>query len=652
MSNGRPGARESASLGATWQERSRQPFAGGRTFGACGPFDVVAGRVAYAVDPAAARNAGIVDLDLAPTDGDGLVRFEGDYALVAPRDPRAADKLLIDVPNRGRPLAFAMFNGAPRRDAGAALAAGLAAGDGWLLRRGFSVASIGWQWDLDSGFGLDAPVAESEGEPVSGNVVCRVQPGSDRPSVFFGQLGNVSYPPAAGVDDARLFERADDAAPLVEVPRRAWRFARQQGGRVTPSDRYIHKDGGFAKGRVYVVAYRAERMRVVGCGLLALRDAAASLRRGDGPNGAAFGRVFAFGASQTGRVLRHLLHLGLTADADGSGVFDGMHIHIAGGQRGDFNHRGAQPSSAGTPAPGQRFPFAGATARDPLTGVEDGLYRRPAETGTMPKVVITNTSWEYWRGDAALTHVSPDSRRDLPPHPQERNYLFAGTHHIGSVLPPTDTFALTGERARHTFNTVDHGPLLRAAFANLDAWASANRPPPPSMVPSLAEGTLVDRATVLAEFAARSDAARLDPARLGGLSVLDLGREADRGICRFPAVEGAAYARLVAAVDDTLNEAVGVRLPDIAVPIGYHTGWNPRHPQNGAPTLPAIFVGFSRFAAAEKLPPRSDYEQRVRVWTKGLAAAGYLLAEDQERVVANAVARYDIAAALPSRHKT
>ena len=653
MTNPSPGTGPSAGPGVSWQVRSRRPFAGGRAFGSCGPFEVVAGRASYAVDPADLRNAGIVDLDLAPTDGNGLVRFEGDYALVAPRDPAAADKLLIDVPNRGRPLALAMFNAAPRAQAGDALAAELAEGDGWLFRRGFSVASIGWQWDVVGGYGLDAPVTEIDGEPASGDVVCRIQPGSDRPSVFFGQLGNVSYPPPAGGSQrARLFERNDDAAPMVEVPRNAWRFARQQGGLLTPSDRYIHKDGGFAKGRVYVLAYRAERMRVVGCGLLALREAAASLRRGNGPNGAAFRRVFAFGASQTGRVLRHLLHLGLTADADGGAVFDGMHIHIAGGQRGDFNHRGAQPSSAGVPGPGQRFPFAGATLRDPLTGVEDGLYRPPTGTGTMPKVVITNTSWEYWRGDAALTHVSPDGRRDLPPLPYERNYLFAGTHHIGGVLPPTDTFALTGERARHTFNTVDHAPLARAAFANLDAWASANRPPPPSMVPTLAEGTLVDRAAVLAEFAAKSDVERLDPARLGGLSVLDLGGDVDRGICRFPAGEGAAYARLVAAVDDTLNEAAGVRLPDIAVPIGCHTGWNPRHPQNGAPMLPAIFVGFSRFADAAQLPPRPDYEQRVRVWTMGLVAAGYLLAEDQERVVANAVARYDIAAALPSRTAT
>ena len=631
--------------GVRWQVRSRQPFAGGKAFGTHGSFEIIEGRATYAVAADDARNAGIVDLDLATPAEDGLVRFQGDYTLIAPQRASASSKLLIDVPNRGRPLALAMFNRAARGDAAVPPAA-QDAGDGWLFRRGFSVACIGWQWDAPAGYALDAPVAQIDGVPAAGEVVCRVQPASDRQSVFFGQLGNVSYPPPTdGSQPARLFEREDDAAPLVEIPRRTWRFAREQGGKLVPSDRFIHKDGGFAKGRVYILTYRASAMRVVGCGLLALREAAASLRQGDGPTSAAFEQVFAFGASQTGRVLRHLLHLGLTTAADGSAIFDGMHIHIAGGQRGDFNHRGAQPSSAGVPAVGQRFPFAGTTLRDPLTGAKDGLYRRPTETATMPKVVLTNTSWEYWRGDAALTHVSPDGAQDLPPHPLERNYLFAGTHHVGGVLPLTNTFALTGEQARYPFNTVDHAPLTRAAFANLDAWASDGRSPPPSAVPSVAEGALVPRAEVLAKFAAQTDVACLDPARLGGPSVLDLGKRVDEGICELPAGEGAPYARLVANVDETLNEAAGVRLPDVAVPIGCHTGWNPRHPQHGGPTLPAIFVGFSRFRAPDALPERAAYERKVRVWTQGLIAARYVLAEDEEWVVANALARYDVAAA-------
>ena len=621
-----------------WEIARRERYAEGRAFGDYGAFEIIEGRVHYCVAPSDPRNAGIVDLHLAPKDDDGLVRFSGDYTLVAPceRPPR---KLLIDVPNRGRRLAFSMFNRATPQ---ALLEDPCAAGDGLLFRHGFAVASIGWQWDA-VGLALDAPLALQAGNAVEGDVVCRVQPGSNRPFVSFGQLGEVTFPPARRDDPrARLLVRDHDNAPHTELPRERWRFARERGGAVEPSDRFIHLDGGFEKGRIYTLVYRARGARVTGCGLLALRDAAASLRDGDGPNGAPFERVLGFGASQTGRVLRHLLYLGLNRDVGGERVFDGLHIHIAGGQRGDFNHRFAQPSSAGTPAVGQRFPFAGSTSRDAATGVESGLYTlaASAQMRYMPKVVLTNTSWEYWRGDAALTHVSADGQHDLEAHPSERNYLFAGTHHIGAILPPTNRFPLTGERARYTFNVVDFSPLTRAALLNLDRWLDGVAPPP-SAVPTLADGTLASRASVLHRFAADGIEV-LDADALGGLSALDLGPEAERGICRFPAREGEPYARLVSAVDDALNEVAGIRLPDIAVPVGCHTGWNPRHPDHGASTLPAIFVGFTRFA--KTLPPLEEYERRVRVCAEALVRTRFVLAEDLDRVIENCLARYRVAA--------
>ena len=623
-----------------WQVDRREPYADGASFGEFGPFDIVEGRVHYRVDPKDARNALIVDLEHAPRDGGGMVCFSGDYTFIAPRD-RPARKLVVDVPNRGRRLAFSMFNQARPDDL---LNDPCAPGDGFLFRRGFALACIGWQWDVAAGLGLDAPIALMDGQAIEGDVVCRVQPGSDRPFVSFGQLGEVTYPPAdLDAADDRLFVRDHENQMHVEIDRGRWRFARLRGDVVEPSAGFIHLDGGFEKGRLYTLVYRAREPRVVGCGLLALRDAAASLGRGEGPSGGAFEQVLAFGASQTGRVLRHLLHLGLNADADGGRVLDGVHIHIAGGQRGDFNHRFAQPSSAGVAAAGQRFPFAGTTTQDPLTGVGDGVYARLASPRSlMPKVVITNTSWEYWRGDAALTHVSPDGSRDLARDADERNYLFAGTHHIGAVWPPTNLFALTGEKARYTFNVVDHSPLTRAAFANLGAWVDADRAPPPSAVPTLADGTLVGRAAVLAKFSRLAGFHGLDAQRLGGLSVLDLGLRAQEGVCAFPARELEPYARLVADVDDSLNETAGIRLPDIAVPVGCHTGWNPRHPDHGASDLPAIFVGFSRFA--DELSPREQYAARVRAWAEELVEQRLLLVEDVPRVVANAMARYAVAA--------
>ena len=86
-------------------------------------------------------------------------------------------------------------------------------------------------------------------------------------------------------------------------------------------------------------------------------------------------------------------------------------------------------------------------------------------------------------------------------------------------------------------------------------------------------------------------------------------------------------------VDGSLNEVAGIRLPEIALPVGCHTGWNPRHPDHGAPTLPAIFVGFSRFDGDLASP--TEVESRARDWAARLVARRVLLAEDLERVVAN-----------------
>ena len=657
----------------------RRPYADGRLFGEFGPFEISHGRIHYAVDQESPRNAAVVDLAHAPRDDDGKVRFHGDFTFihtVAGGAGKPARTLLIDVPNRGRRLSFSMFNRARPEDL---LADPCAPGDGVLFERGFALASIGWQWGVAAGLGLTPPEALVAGAPVTGDVVCRVQPGSNRPFVSFGQLGEVLYPPASFSSEGkplahpraegsssegkplahpraegspseagdRLFERPHDNAPQVELPRSAWRFARIREGKLTPSAKHIHLDGGFRAGRIYTLVYCARGAPIVGCGLLALRDAAAALRKGPplvkgGATRHRFDRVIAFGASQTGRVLRHLLHAGLNVSEDGEAVFDGVHAHIAGGQRGDFNHRFAQPSAAGVPGPGQRFPFAGVRQADPIGGTTEGLYEHLEH---MPKVMLTNTSWEYWRGDAALTHVSPDGQRDLASHPDERNYLFAGTQHTNGTLPRTDTFAVSGERARYPFNVVDHGPLVRAALVNLERW-SRGIAPPESRVPSLGTGTLVERGSVLAKFARQAGLATLDAAELGGLAHLQLGAAAAQGICTFPAVESAAYARLVADVDDTLNEVAGIRLPDIDVPLGCHTGWNPRHPDHGAPTQAAMFVGFSLFRPIAL--SRATYETRVRKVAERLARQRYLLEEDVDLVVANCLRRYEIAAKAPA----
>ena len=92
----------------------RAPFAAGAEFGNAGPYERVDGLLTYAVDPANPANALITDLALAPRGADGLVRFTGDFTLIAPVDrERGNGELLIDVVNRGRRQAMPTFNLAP-----------------------------------------------------------------------------------------------------------------------------------------------------------------------------------------------------------------------------------------------------------------------------------------------------------------------------------------------------------------------------------------------------------------------------------------------------------------------------------------------------------------------------------------------------------
>lgn len=613
----------------------REPYADGQSFGKFGPFEIIEGRIRYAVDPA--REPRIVDLHLAPRDADGLVRYSGDFTFIVPASESGASKLLIDVPNRGRRLAFSSFN---RAGPDAQLEDPCAPGDGFLFRHGFALASIGWQWGAQAGLALDPPMALEDGRPIRGDVVYHMQPGLKRAFMGFVQPGETPYPPAdLDAPGAMLFEREHDNAPLVPIDRERWRFARERDGRLEPSSEFIHLDGGFEPGRIYILVFETEGAPVIGTGLLALRDAAACLRRGDGPNGKPFDHVFAFGASQTGRVLRHLLYEGLNTDEHGMRVFDGMHIHIAGGQRGDFNHRFARPSSLGIPSAGQVFPFAGVRHQDPVTGQSDGLYEHVEH---VPKIIITNTSWEYWRGDAALTHVRPDGGEDLSPHPRERNYLLAGTHHVNGVFPPTNQSVLTGEKTAHTFNVIDHGPLVRAALVNLAAWVAETQEPPPSAVPTLADGTLADRAAVMSKFQGVPGISLLDPAQLGGLSVLDLGPDLENGICRFPAIESTPYARLVCDVDESHNEVAGIRLPDLDAPVGFHTGWNPRHPDHGAPGQAATFMGTTHFGDVPW--DAQEYEALVRELARDMVRQRTLLAEDVDLVVDLCMKRHRFAA--------
>src|SRR5690606_33543723 len=95
-------------------------------------------------------------------------------------------------------------------------------------------------------------------------------------------------------------------------------------------------------------------------------------------------RTIGFGTSQSGRFLRTLLYYGLNEDEQGRRAIDGVLSHVAGGGRGSFNHRFAQPSRDAHPYlnffyPTDIFPFSDVVQKDPDSGLEDGLLAAYAE---------------------------------------------------------------------------------------------------------------------------------------------------------------------------------------------------------------------------------------------------------------------------------
>ena len=81
---------------------SESDFAGGESFGDVGAYRLLEGTAHFVVDPLSPRNEAITDVELAPRDADGGVRFSSHFAMLRPADTdRGNGRVLFDVVNRG-----------------------------------------------------------------------------------------------------------------------------------------------------------------------------------------------------------------------------------------------------------------------------------------------------------------------------------------------------------------------------------------------------------------------------------------------------------------------------------------------------------------------------------------------------------------------
>jgi hypothetical protein len=122
------------------------PVFGGAEFGAVGTYERLHGTVFGELDPTHRLNAGIVNLDRAARNAHGNVEYQSDFRILKPVDlERGNGCLVYDVPNRGNQPIMPRLNGAP--DGGHPQHAG----NGFLMRRGFTLVWSGWQGDVPPG---------------------------------------------------------------------------------------------------------------------------------------------------------------------------------------------------------------------------------------------------------------------------------------------------------------------------------------------------------------------------------------------------------------------------------------------------------------------------------------------------------------------
>jgi len=177
--------------------------------------------------------------------------------------------------------------------------------------------------------------------------------------------------------------------------------------------------------------------------------------------------------------------------------------------------------------------------------------------------------------------------------------------------------------------------------------------------PRLADGNAVPAESTAATF--RAIPGVRFPDRVTRVVRLDFGPEMAAGIpTELPPKSGAEFAAWVSAVDRDGNELAGIRPVELRVPLATVTGWNPRHPEQGASgdlmammgsTLPFARTEAerqrrqdARASIAERYASRAAYLTAVRAAAESLVAARYALAEDVDGMVERAGQLWDLIA--------
>lgn len=631
----------------------RAPYVAGAEWGKAGPYEMLRGTAYMEVDPNNPHDAVIVDLQNAPRNARGLVEFSTQFMILKPVDMhRSNHKIFYAVNNRGNNLEGLLT---------ATTAAQVAGTDaGYAMTEGYVVVDAGWEGDLipvPSKLVANLPRARNgNGTPITGPMRYEY---SDRAAGSFttnleGTAGFLSYEAADTNTAHASFTVADsEYGPKTLVPANRWAFGSCPTGQASlvPGNVDLCYFDGFDNKKIYELIYQAKNPIVMGLGFATTRDLASFLRNETSddagtanPVGPGIRRAYAAGGSQTGGYLRDYIYLGFNEDEWGRKVFDGIIPWIAGTDRVFINVRFADPNTYSEQDRQHNYlqssypPFTYAVTTDPLSGIHDGIMRRPH---TDPLVMQVDSQSEFWQLHGSLNVVN-GLGHPVPIPNNVRLYFVGNTAHAfisGSFLYPTPGTAPLC--ANPTPGSGINWETLRATLRNIDLWADGRRKgkhegdrddddhgkddqgdddqgvsPPRSNYPSLLDGTLVTLSEAAAAFPAIPNVSF--PTVYDTYELLDFGPlfGSHGGILTtVPPLNGPSYAVRLPKSDRDGIDLAGVHQIESRAPLGTSTGWNLRSPAHRAPNLCVLTGSYFPFATtkAERLlsgDPRRSLQER------------------------------------------
>jgi alpha/beta hydrolase family protein len=284
---------------------------------------------------------------------------------------------------------------------------------------------------------------------------------------------------------------------------------------------------------------------------------------------------------------------------------------------------------------------------------DEGLLAKARADRVTPKIFYTFSSTEYWARAGSLTHTSDDGRNvviDAPVAATSRLYFLPGTPHASGVLP-----LIRNQTFQHYVNFAQQRWVQRALLLDLDAWTHDDTEPPTSQYPSILKGELVAFDEVRFPTAPSFPFATYMPK----VWRMDYGSRypATKVITREPPQLAGPYRVLVPQVNADGNDVSGIRLPDVAVPLGTYTGWNVTLPRlidlglKNLGYLSGLIGGFepfpltkeqretsgdARLSIDERYAGRQDYLDRVKQAAEDLVRQRFMRGEDVPAVLLSA----------------